>query len=269
MTVGRSHPSEDAVRFVQRMHAVAGGAALRRHAVARALRALAPPDAARMLTNLLALSRSGDEAALCVLGAVLSALEDPRLAREVGGTLALLPPEALGEEVAGLLASGPAWRSLDEDAGARTDARTFRETLGFLKTRARCARDPDALSRLARASHPAVVRNLLLNPRLTEERVVRLAARRPAAAAPLVEIWRSRWGQRRAVRRALVLNPYLPPEVGVKLLPLLVRSDWEEVAGDGGLHPSVRAEARHLLRSGSPERLAAPEPAAVTLDDDA
>jgi len=259
---------EDGARFVQRMHAVAGGTGLRRHAVARALRALDPAEAARVLGELLALARSGDEAALCVLGAVLAALEDPRLAREVTDRLSRLPEEALGDEVAALLASGPAWRTLDDAAGEQADARTFTETLGFLKTRARTARDPDALSRLAQASSPAVVRNLLLNPRLTEERVVRIAARRPAGAGPLVEVFRSKWGQRHAVRRALVLNPYLPPEVGVKVLPLLFKADWEEVARDGGLHPSVRAEAKSLLALGRPAGLAREERTADRALDD-
>jgi hypothetical protein len=161
--------------------------------------------------------------------------------------MAHLPAKALPEGVAGLLAGGPARRSLDEDAAARADARNFPETLGFLKTKARTATDPDALSRLALACEPSVVRNLLLNPRLTEPDVVRLAARRPARAEPLVEVWRSRWGARHAVRRALALNPYLPPEVGAKLVPLLLRTDWEEIARDAGLHPGVRAEAQSLL----------------------
>jgi len=265
---GTASAREQALHFVRRMHAVAGGAGLRRHAVARALRELAPPDAARMLSELLVLSRSGDDAALCVLGAVLSALEDPHLAREVTDALSLLPPEVLGEEVAALLASGPAWRTLQDEVGEAADARTFTETLGFLKTLARTARDPDALSRLAQASSPAVVRNLLLNPRLTEDRVVRLAARRPAGTGPLVEVWRSRWGQRHAVRRALVLNPYLPPEVGVKVLPLLFRADWEEVAKDGGLHPSLRAEARSLLALGRTEVAGSERPPPPELEDE-
>jgi hypothetical protein len=164
-----------------------------------------------------------------------------------------------------LLASGPPWRTLGEDAAARADARNFPETLGLLKTKARTAKDPDALSRLALASEPSVVRNLLLNPHLTEPLVVRLAARRPARGAPLVEVWRSKWGTRHSVRRALVFNPYLPPEVAVKLLPLLLRTDWKEVAADGGLHPALRGEARTLLAAETEASLAI-LPSVVELD---
>lgn len=251
----------DGRALVQRVHAVGGGQPVRKHAVARALRELGPEDAVRVLGDVLRLERAGDDAATCVLGAMMAALEDPLLGRELHTALSRLPPEAVPEEVAGLLASGPAWRTLDEDAAARSDARNFPETLGFLKTKARTARDPDALARLALASHPSVVHNLLLNPRLTEPDVVRLAARRPARGEPLVEVWRSRWGARHAVCRALALNPYLPPEVGVKILPLLLRTDWEEIETDRSLHPAVRAEAQCLLAAQGE----APEPPAPTV----
>lgn len=246
---------------MQRMHALAGGADVRKRAVARALRELLPEDTARLLEEVLALERAGDDAARCVLGSLLAALEDPRLGRELTQALAELPRAALPEAVLGLLATGPALRTLDEDAAARADARNFPETLGLLKTRARTARDADTLARLALASDASVVRNLLCNPRLTEPAVVRLAAHRPARGEPLVEVWRSKWSSRHLVRRALVFNPYLPPGVGVKLVPLLLRTDWEEIAGDAGLHPSVRAEAQALLATAwhrAPQRSAPP-----------
>jgi hypothetical protein len=251
--VGKRQPAKhkDGRSFVKRMHAVAGGQEVRKRAVVRALAELPPEEAARLLGDVLWLERSGDEAAACVLGATMAGLEETSLGRELQEALGRLPVAMLPEEVEGLLASGPAARVLDEDAAARADARNFPETLGLLKTKARTAKDPDALARIALASEPSVVRNLLLNPRLTEPDVVRLAARRPARAAPLVEVWRSRWGARHAVRRALVLNPYLPPEVGVKLVPLLLRTDWEEIGHDGGLHPSVRTEALSLLAAPS------------------
>ena len=258
----------DGATFVQRLHAVSGGAELRKHAVARRLGKLPPGEVARLLGEVLALDRMGEETARCVLGAMMAVLEDGHLGRALSEALAQLPAEALPEEVAGLLASGPAWRSLDEAAAARADARNFPETLGLLKTKARTARDPDALSRLALASNAAVVRNLLVNPRLTEASVVRLAARRPARGEPLVEVWRSKWGTRHSVRRALVFNPYLPPEVGVKVVPLLLRTDWEEVAHDQALHPSVRAEARNLLAKALVEPASPSAPAALTLDSE-
>jgi hypothetical protein len=74
-----------------------------------------------------------------------------------------------------------------------------------------------------------------------------MAARRPARPEPLVEIWKSRWFSRHAVRRALVFNPYLPPEVGVKIVPLLSASDLEELAADFSVHATLREQASRLL----------------------
>jgi hypothetical protein len=149
-----------------------------------------------------------------------------------------------------LFTEGEAVRQYDVDAAARADARLFTLPLGVLKSRARLTRNPDELSRLAVVSNPAVVREVLRNPRLTEELVVRIAARRPARPEPLVEIWRStRWSLRPAVRRALVFNPYLPPDVGAKIVPLLPRSELELLRDSEGLHLSLRELAATLLRA--------------------
>src|SRR6185295_2917081 len=128
--------------------------------------------------------------------------------------------------VADLFPEGPPRQEMTAGAAAKADARVFTQSMGHLKQQARLTRDPDVLSRLATVSNPSVVRQALLNPRLTEPLVVRMAARRPARPEPLVEIWKSpRWSARHSVRRALVFNPYLPPEVGAKIVPLLNSSD--------------------------------------------
>jgi hypothetical protein len=152
------------------------------------------------------------------------------------------------ESVADLFEKGPARKELDMGAAAKADAQAFTQSLGHLKQQARMTRDPDVLSRMATVSNPAVIRNALLNPRLTEDLVVRMAARRPARPEPLVEIWKAtRWSSRHAVRRALAFNPYLPPEVGAKIVPLLNASDLAELAGDTSVHPSLREQAARLL----------------------
>jgi len=57
------------------------------------------------------------------------------------------------------------------------------------------------------------------------------------------------------VRRALVFNPYLPPEVGVKIVPLLNANDLAELAGDASVHPSLREQAERLLAGDGPSGL--------------
>jgi hypothetical protein len=145
------------------------------------------------------------------------------------------------------LESAPPLKEYDEDAAARADAKAFTQSLGHLKSTARLTRNMDELTRLLAASEASVVRNALLNPRLTEALVVRIAARRPARPEPLAEVWASRWGNRHAVRRALVFNPYLDPELGVKIVPLLTAVDLRELSRDKGVSPAIRMQAQLLM----------------------
>ncbi len=240
----------DAQELARRIHSLSGGAELLRKAAARELARLDPIDATEVIHHLIALARVGWEPASCVLshfGAALS-LEAAQIPH--AASLRRLAAIQDLEEVAALFPQSAALQQLHPDAAARADARTFTESLGYLKQKARATTNPDELSRLATASDPSVVRNVLLNPRLTEELVVRIAARRPARPEPLVEIWRStRWSTRHAVRRALVFNPYCPPEVAAKIVPLLNANDLRELAGDGSAHPELREQARTLLAS--------------------
>jgi hypothetical protein len=156
------------------------------------------------------------------------------------------------DDVTFVFSEGRPVQEYDSDAAARADAKLFTSPLGVLKSRARLTRDPDELSRLAVASNASVIREVLKNPRLTEELVVRIASRRPARPEPLEEIWRSpRWNQQPAVRRALAFNPYLSPEVAVKIVPLMSMLDLKELAADRNVHLSVRELAIRLSSSSS------------------
>jgi hypothetical protein len=57
---------------------------------------------------------------------------------------------------------------------------------------------------------------------------------------------------RHKVRRALAFNPYLPPEVGAKLVPLLTTADLRELVDDAGLLPALRQQAARLLLAPAP-----------------
>jgi hypothetical protein len=113
------------------------------------------------------------------------------------------------------------------------------------------------LDKLLADPHPLVIKNLLANPRLTEDDVVRIAAKRPALPEIVAEIARSsRWMCRSRVRMALVLNPGTPPELSVPVLSQLVRPELVEVA-EATLVPKVlRSAALELLqrRPPSPDR---------------
>lgn len=244
-------PSRDDVRkFSARIHALAGGSVVRRKACARALGRYHATEIAELIHHLLTLAREGWEPAHCVLGSLLAALEME--SREIPHAHAFRRLASVQdyEAVASLFAEGPPKEEMDADAAARRDARLFSETLGHLKVKARSTQDPDELAKLVHASDASVVKNALLNPRLTESLVVRVAARRPVRPEPLVEIWKSpRWSNQHAVRRALVFNPYLPVEIGAKIVPLLSATDLKELKNDPGVHESLRAQAGLLLET--------------------
>ncbi len=120
-------------------------------------------------------------------------------------------------------------------------------TLGERKS---LARQPSRLmvERILVDPHPAVIRNVLQNPKVTESDVVRLVSKRPNYDKVLEQIYKhSRWNRRYPIRLALARNPYTPPTIVLKLLPQLLRQDLTEIIQDRQLHPSVVLSARRLL----------------------
>jgi hypothetical protein len=114
-----------------------------------------------------------------------------------------------------------------------------------------------AFDKLLRDPHPMVVENLLANPRLTEDDVVRMVARRPAYPSVLAEVARHPvWSQRARVRMALVQNPGTPVELAVPLVRLLIRPELNQLIAAPDLPAVVRAAAAELLerRPPVPER---------------
>lgn len=236
---------------IQRLDVLGGGHEVLRRAAARALGEADPPRATELLLGVMRLSVERWAPAMRVLPAFLRALEEDGDVIPHRGELRQVASLHEHEEVTFVFAEGEAVQSYEADAAARADAKLFTLPLGVLKSRGRLTKNPDELSRLAIASNPAVIREVLKNPRLTEALVVRIASRRPARPEPLIEIWKSeRWNNRPAIRKALVLNPYLPPDTGVKIVPLLGPSDLREVAQDTKLHLSVRELAQRLSSSG-------------------
>jgi hypothetical protein len=128
-------------------------------------------------------------------------------------------------------------------------------TLGERKALARRP-DRDTMARLLLDPHPDVIRALLSSPRIVEEDVIRLAAKRPCRGDVLSEIARSiRWSHRARIRLTLALNPDTPIEISLAFLGLLVRQELELVASATHVPAAVRAACvAHLERRPPVER---------------
>lgn len=118
--------------------------------------------------------------------------------------------------------------------------------------------DRDTLHRMLRDPHPDVIRRCLVNPRLVEDDVIRLGARRPNRPEILAEIARSRWVHRPRVRMTLVMNPSTPLEVVVRLVGLLLRPELAIAAHSPGVAAPVRAICLEHLERRPP--VSEPEP---------
>ncbi|MBI5443448.1 MAG: hypothetical protein HY900_19820, partial [Deltaproteobacteria bacterium] len=107
------------------------------------------------------------------------------------------------------------------------------------------------LDRLLKDPDPRVVREILRNPRLRESEVLAIASRRPCPTDVLRWLARAEaWIFRPAVRRALVLNPFTPPELSLALLPTLSATELLEVADQGPVHRAIRAGAETVREWG-------------------
>jgi hypothetical protein len=211
----------------------------------RALCALALHTASR--------AEAGDPAHRDLWLAIVVALIDPRCARlraeaarqarssgmlDVAHVLETTVPEGTGGGRAGPErdASGheqEAHRVPDFGVG-RTLTLGERKSLARRPTR-------DLLARVMRDPHPDVIRILLGNPRIVEDDVVRLCARRPIPPEVLREVFRNpRWIVRYRVRLALVKNPYTPLDLALSLTAGLTVRDAQEIAEMTGLPVTLR-----------------------------
>ncbi len=156
-----------------------------------------------------------------------------------------------------------AWGGEAQAARAQglVDGRGRALTLGERKSLARRP-DRDTMQRLLADSHPDVIAALLRNPRLTEDDVVRLSAKRPGCSHVLAEIARStKWSHRPRVRMALVMNPATPLDIAGRIAGLLLRPELHRVVGSPAVPPSVRALCLDHLRRRPPVAIADSSPA--------
>jgi hypothetical protein len=104
------------------------------------------------------------------------------------------------------------------------------------------------LAGLLRSRNPRVIQELLINPRLVETDVIRLAHDPTVPAEMLGTIARHQnWNTRPPVRAALVENLATPIQDALRLLPMLSTPELRNLARNVRLRPPVRNEAQKLL----------------------
>jgi hypothetical protein len=210
-------------------------------------------ELAPMLDFLCARAEQAEEAAREALVALVDALNHEACSEVVQ----LLREEALGVPHLALerLVRQPLAVVEPRDVGKPEDDRVPDYGRGrplTLGERKSLARRPDRkmMDRLLRDPHPDVIRMVLANPKVVEEDVLAVAARRPCRPDVLAEIARQpRWAHRPRIRMALVLNPDTPLEIAAPVAGLLLRHELRLVASSPTVAPAVRALClEHLER---------------------
>jgi hypothetical protein len=238
-----------------------GDATLRAAYVASVVRGWELSALAQALDEVCGQAEQAETAAREAMLSIVDALNGPgmddvvqRLREEAEGR-SLLALERLVRHPARLSRGASAASGKITSHNVLADGRGRPLTLGERKSLARRP-DRDTMQRLVADPHPDVIQRLLCNPRVLEDDVVRMAARRPGRSDVLAEIARStRWVHRPRVRMALVLNPATPPEIAVRIAGLLLRPELEMVARSPHVPSAVRALCmEHLERRPPVER---------------
>jgi hypothetical protein len=100
---------------------------------------------------------------------------------------------------------------------------------------------------LIKDPHPMVIRELLVNPKTTEDDLIRMAAHRPVRATTIVAIAGTRWLARPRVRMSVLQNPGSPLSVALPLVGLCTRAELFELARAADVPPLVRITANELV----------------------
>jgi hypothetical protein len=258
------HPTMEVrllVETILRVTCSLGHTSLRVSYVSGILASTPIAELARALDLLCARAEQAEEPAREVLLSIVDALSAP----EAQGVTQLLREEAAGESLLSLerlvRPPLPPRTPLPEETPKEERVPDYGKgrtlTLGERKSLARRP-DRNVLERLLLDPHPDVISRLLKNPRLTEDDVVRLAARRPGLPDVLTAIARDpKWLHRARVRLTLVLNPDTPGALAAPIVGLLMRQDLRLVAEATHVPAHVRALCiEHLERRppGKPER---------------
>jgi len=222
---------------------------LRTCLVAESLRAVTWEEGAVLLAELLQTARTSPGGKAARLALTLALGDAELVPAQLASGLLREAQERGHAQVAALLAVRGAYGRLENRRLPPPPPGSPSRELTLGERRA-LARKPDrkSLEKLLLDPEPMVIRNLLPNPRLIEQDVLRIASRRPCRADVLSEIAGSpRWICRPSIQLALVLNPYNRTEISLRLVEILPRSSLRQVAQESAIDPLIREAAQRVL----------------------
>lgn len=234
-------PNDEAPRLARKLAALPEPA-MRAHVLQEYIGGTDPGEVVQVLAAIQVRGRQGGPPFDVALVALATVLNREMLDYELLEDLYREAKEAGLELLLELFLTGK-----EENAFRDRNDRQRDYTLGHRKWLARDTRR-DVLVSLLQDPEVEVIPNLLQNPRIIERDVVLLAARRPVDPKILRCIFDSpRWITRYAVKRALVLNPYSPTSMSIRLLGLMTSRDQRLVRGISNLPQAVQNAAAKLL----------------------
>ncbi len=120
-------------------------------------------------------------------------------------------------------------------------------TLGEKKALAR-QKDYDQLEFLLFDNDPVVIENILLNPKLTEEDVIKVASNKASPREVLEVIFKSnKWISRYRIKKALVFNNNTPIDISLNLCNFLLKKDLKFIIKQSNLDTSIVERAKSVL----------------------
>ncbi len=120
--------------------------------------------------------------------------------------------------------------------------------LGTKKSLAK-SNSKEVLDKLIHEQNPAVIKNILNNPRITEKDVLKMITRRPVKAEIITEVVNSRkWTEMYIIKKAIIMNPYTPTKIALNLLHFMLLQSLKEIASDTQLHYSIINTAKKIIQ---------------------
>lgn len=235
--------------FIKEISAVSD-ISMRRSKLAHRLKRLTPEPLLHVLKEILEGNAAGNAKAQSVYLALIKNRDlNGAIGYEKMTELYEIAGEKGYEDVQQLLRSSKAKRiKITDEETSHLALKLKHLTLGEKKALAR-RKDFKNIEFLLYDTNPVVISNLLMNPRITEAEVIKIAASKMTRRPVIEEIFKSdKWISRYRVKKALVFNDNTPIDISLNLCNSLMKKDLKLVVRDGKLDPQIVEKAKMVLK---------------------